>query len=429
MKRQRIQRSRSFPTRAFLVAISVVCIGLAVSAGYSFLMLVRFRDQILNSQGHNIAAAIDRQTRGPGRRDNLAVWQAVMEEGLQANRTLVAFIVLVDRSGRVLASAGEASGDVPGAPSKPMSFRQSALYMFEEVLPSPLHARRGMVSEPDGWRIRIGLYTSPAASIMRQAYVHLLMAGVAIVTLLGLTFYFLRTLRRFLELKMREESERHLAALGKMAATLAHEIRNPLGAMKGLTQVVQEELPKDYSAQALMQTVVSEAERLEQLVVDLLTFARPRDSQINRFDVQELIAGVRDMLQSKLAEAKITVDVVSDADSLIIQSDENGVRQVLLNVLLNAIDASPQGGVVTVAARRNEAAKQVTIEIDDNGAGLGDRDPEELFQPFMTTKVKGTGLGLAVSRQIVERLGGSITLANRPEGGARCTIRLPVGVR
>jgi C4-dicarboxylate-specific signal transduction histidine kinase len=78
-----------------------------------------------------------------------------------------------------------------------------------------------------------------------------------------------------------------------------------------------------------------------------------------------------------------------------------------------------------VAVKHNEEGKQVMIDVEDNGTGLGDRDPEDLFQPFMTTKMKGTGLGLAVSRQIVERLGGSITLSNRREGGARCAIKLP----
>jgi signal transduction histidine kinase len=420
------RRSGSFPTRAFLVAISLVCVGLVVSAVHGFLTLARLRDEVLRNRGHEIASRIDAQTRGPGRRNNLDVWQAVLEENWQLYRNSIAFVVLLDHAGRPLATAGESRADAPDAPSAEVNFQGSTLFLFEEDLPAPPPLRRSHAPEAVGWRLRIGLYTSPADAIRRQAHVHLVVAAVAIITLLGLAFYFLRTLRRFLELKAREESERHLAMLGRMATTLAHEIRNPLGAMKGLTQVVQEELPKDHNAQALMQTVVSEAERLEQLVIDLLTFARPRDSVINRFNVRELIADVSAMLQAKLVDAAVTVKVVTGADSLLVQSDENGLRQVLLNVLLNAIEASPPGGVVTVAARRDAGGQQVVIDIDDNGAGLGDRDPEEFFQPFMTTKVKGTGLGLPISRQIVERVGGKMTLANRPEGSARCTIRLPV---
>lgn len=428
MTAQPARRSGSFPTRAFLVAISVVCVGLAVSAVYSFRALTRLRDEVLRHRGHEIATAIDAQTRGPGRRNNLSVWQAVLEETWQTYRNSVAFVVLLDHSGRPLATAGDSLADVPEAPSADGDVRGTTLFLFEEALPAPPPLHGSLRTGAAGWRLRLGLYTSPADAILRQAYIHLVIAAIAIITLLGLAFYFLRTLRRFLELKAREESERHLATLGRMAATLAHEIRNPLGAMKGLTQVVQEELPKDHNAQALMQTVVSEAERLEQLVVDLLTFARPRDSQISRFDVSAVLADVNAMLQSKLAAGEVAVNIMTNGDSLIIQSDENGLRQVLLNVLLNAIEASPRGGVVTVAARRNEASRQVVVEVDDSGAGLGDRDPEDFFQPFVTTKLKGTGLGLAISRYIVERSGGTITLANRPEGGARCTIRLPVGL-
>jgi two-component system sensor histidine kinase HydH len=258
---------------------------------------------------------------------------------------------------------------------------------------------------------------------MRQAYIHLLVAGVTITMLLGLTIYFLRTLRQYLQLKSREESERHLAALGKMAATLAHEIRNPLGAMKGLTQVAQEEMSEEHNLHSIMQTVISEAERLEQLVTDLLMFARPREPQISLFNLNRLFEDIRVMLQSRLNEKKITLNMISEKDSLEIWSDENGFRQVLLNVLINAIEASSQGGVVT--ARCYEDFKQVVIEVEDRGMGLGNQDPEELFHPFITTKMKGSGLGLAISRQIVECIGGTITLATYPEGGVRCTIRIP----
>ncbi len=427
MSKPPIQKWGTFPTQVFLVVVGVVCLGLAASAAHGFLTLSRLHNEVLRNRGHEIVEFIDRETRGPGRRSNPVIWKEVMEESWETNQNSVAFLILRDQSGQVLASAGARPDTEPGGS---MDIRESDLYVFEEVLPSPRHPPRGITElDPDGWRLRVGLYTSPADAIKQQAYVHLLVAAVAILMLLVLTFYFLRTLRRFLELQARQQSERHLAALGKLAATLAHEIRNPLGAMKGLTQVIQEELPRDHRAQTLMQTVVSEAERLEQLVVDLLTFARPRDSQINRFDLRALIADVRSMLESKLTEAQVTIDTVIEPEPLVIQSDENGVRQVLLNILLNAIDASSCGGRITVSARRDEGARQVMIEIDDNGAGLGDRDPEELFQPFVTTKVKGTGLGLAVSRQIVERSGGTMTLANRSEGGARCTIRLPVSVR
>jgi two-component system NtrC family sensor kinase len=100
----------------------------------------------------------------------------------------------------------------------------------------------------------------------------------------------------------------------------------------------------------------------------------------------------------------------------------------LLNVLINAVDASPAGGEVVLRIVRGEGNRSIVIEIDDSGRGLGDSDPDDLFQPFVTTKARGTGLGLAISRQIVERLRGSLTLENNSKGGARCSIRLPLRV-
>jgi two-component system sensor histidine kinase HydH len=275
-------------------------------------------------------------------------------------------------------------------------------------------------------RLRIGIYSSSADDIRWQALTHLLTNSLAILTLIVLARYFLRTLRHFLQLKAREESARHLTALGSMAATLAHEIRNPLGAMKGLTQLAQETLPGDHKTQSLMSTVVREAERLEKLVTDLLSFARPRETQISRFDFRGLLSETRDMLRPKLEAAGIRLEIDAGEEELAVDSDEAGLRQILLNLLLNAIDASPAGGVIRAGARYDETQQHAIAEIADSGPGLLGRSPEELFEPFTTTKVKGTGLGLAISRQIAGRLGGTLELADRQGGGVVCTLTIPV---
>lgn len=282
-----------------------------------------------------------------------------------------------------------------------------------------------MSAQISGWRVRVGLYTATADFIQRQAVIQVLVTSVAVLTLLVLAYYLLQMLQRFIELKNREQSEHHLTALGTMSAALAHEIRNPLGAMKGLTQLVQEDLPKDHGAQALMQTVVGEAERLEALVSDLLSFARPRQPSLNEFDYAHLLRDVKTMLEPKLQEADKSLELTVRPEPFMIHSDEHGLRQVLLNTLLNAVDFTPRGGKIILRARREEGGRTIVTEIDDSGPGIGDRDPEELFEPFVTTKTKGTGLGLAVSRRIVEGLGGTIRLDNLGAAGARCTIRLP----
>jgi two-component system sensor histidine kinase HydH len=302
------------------------------------------------------------------------------------------------------------------------------VYIFEFLLYQRTEQEnpRGFVPHMAGWRIRIGLLNSQAAFITKQARIDIAVASVAIIALLLLAFYLIRTSKRFVALKAREESERNLASLGRMAATLAHEIRNPLGAMKGLTQVIQEETPKDHKSYSMIGTVISEAERLEQLVSDLLTFSRPHTAQITDIDLKRLLDDVISMAQASRADSEVVIRTSLPESSITLKSDENGLKQVLLNVLLNAIEASPKGGTVSVAASTDIKRKQVSILIEDHGEGIGDRNPDELFQPFTTTKVKGSGLGLSVSKQILDRLGGEITLTNAVDGGARCRIDLPM---
>lgn len=440
------QRLSSFPTGFFILMVVLVCVGLAASAAYDFLRLERLRAEYLNNIAAGIASDIEMQLRGPGRA-NFSEWQRLFAESIGSRGSVVAFMALLDESGQVAAEEGDRFAPAFNAAPGFVSTQGTRLLVYEKVVSFPragpgagmgpgmgggmgpgLGAGMGPGKgrRPQSMRLRIGMYTSSADFIRWRAFSHLAINGVAILMLIALARYFLRTLRKFLQLKAREESARNLTALGAMAATLAHEIRNPLGAMKGLTQLAQEDLPGEHKTQSLMSTVVREAERLEQLVTDLLTFARPKDPQITRFDYAKLLQEVAGGLQPKLDAAGVTIRIAPGPETLVIDSDENGLRQILLNVLLNAVDVTPPGGAVQVRMQRDEKARNLVTEVDDAGPGLGGRDPEELFQPFTTTKVKGTGLGLSISRQIADRLGGTLVLSERPGGGARCTLNLPL---
>jgi len=173
--------------------------------------------------------------------------------------------------------------------------------------------------------------------------------------------------------------------------------------------------------------VVNEAERLEKLVTNLLDFARKKEPQISEFNLAELLSDLKTMLQSQLEASGTSLALSLNANPLYVRSDPAGLRQILLNVLRNAIDASPANGVVGLTAVRKADDKLLIIQVDDTGAGLSQKTSDELFQPFVTTKVRGTGLGLAVSKQIVESLGGRLNLENLPQGGARCSIIIPMG--
>jgi two-component system sensor histidine kinase HydH len=329
-------------------------------------------------------------------------------------------LALVDGSDRLLAfsslvgQGGQAEFD--------RLRRDPGVWAFErEIIPRRQDAPGAR--EVHGRRLVIGLRTEPAAFIYRAATLHLAAAALGIVSLIGLAAYFQRAWDQLLKLKAREESERSLAGLGRLAATLAHEIRNPLGAIKGLTQVVQEQLPRDDAAREHLSTVVDEAERLEKLVEDLLLFARPREPKLRPVGLLEELNGVRQMMEADLASRGVSIRVTAENGEVRCQSDADGLHQVLLNVLRNAMEASPAGGEISVSVIRS--GKFGRIVVDDQGPGLSE-EPTTLFEPFKTSKLRGTGLGLSVSKQIVERLGGSIQLENRPDGGARCIISAPV---
>jgi signal transduction histidine kinase len=410
------------PRRLIIIVICVLCLGLLGSALFTFVTLSRLRTYYFSNRGHEIASAIEAQVRGPGRRNNPAFWQSIFETNHGNYSSSVAFLALMDSNGNSLASVGK----LPGGSPESAGATTGDIYFFEEMLPQPRNPRGEGGHATAGWRIRVGLNTADADFIRQMAILQLIVSGLAMAALIALSIYLIRMLNRFMELKAREAAEAQLKSLGTMSASLAHEIRNPLGAMKGLTQLAQEELPADHAAQTHLRTVVNEAERLEKLVTDLLDFARTKEPQISEFNLAELLSDIKLMLQSRLDALKAELRFSIDPNPFFLQSDPAGLRQVLLNVLINALDITPTSGIVALTAMHKEDHKSILIRIDDTGEGFGQKNPEELFQPFVTTKARGTGLGLAVSKQIVESLGGSLNLENLPQGGARCSIMLPM---
>jgi signal transduction histidine kinase len=409
-----------FPTRLIVVIVAVLGLGIIGSAIFTFITFLRLQTSYLSNRGHEVAAALEGQARGPGRRNNPIFWQSLLESNYATYSGSVAFLALVDQKGSTLAFKGP-EGQVPDvAPKSP-----PGVYIFEEPLARPRIPHSEASSNVAGWRILIGLYTAETKAIQRQAVLQLAISGLAAVALVVLAVRLIRMLNRYLELKSREGEEAQLKALGVMAASLAHEIRNPLGSMKGLTQLAQEDLPPNHPAQPKLQTVVSEAERLEGLVTDLLDFAHAKEPQVGELDLAALLSGLKTMLEPRAESSGVQLQVSTDAAPFLIRSDAAGLRQVVLNVLMNALDATPEKGTVKVIARYGDAQKSAIIQVDDSGQGLGPGNPEELFQPFVTTKARGTGLGLAISKQITERLGGTLTLENLPETGTRCSITLP----
>ena len=221
-----------------------------------------------------------------------------------------------------------------------------------------------------------------------------------------------------------------LAAVGQMAAGIAHELRNPLMAMKILVQAASEASPPNLADRDLV-VLEEEITRLERSAETFLDFARPPEIERRTFDLKLLAGQVIDLVSPRASRQGIQIACdFPEGQSIPIRADMGQVRQVLLNLLLNALDAMPQGGQVSVRIETaddagNGSSGWVTVRVRDAGCGLPSELGSKIFEPFVSTKPTGIGLGLSICKRIVESHGGQIQAGNRPEGGAEFTIRLP----
>ena len=217
-----------------------------------------------------------------------------------------------------------------------------------------------------------------------------------------------------------------LAALGQLAAAIAHEVRNPLAVVRSAAQGLTETLPHaDASGQRAASFIIAEVDRLSSVVSSLLAFARPLQLNPRPVPLAEVVVRATDLAASDLATRGVRLQREQAPSLPTITADGDLVCQVLLGLLSNAAEAVAPGGSVTVEARG--AGDGVELAVSDDGPGIPTEIRGRIFEPFFTTRPRGTGLGLAVARQIVEAHGGTIDVGDRAGGGARFTVRLPVG--
>jgi len=229
-----------------------------------------------------------------------------------------------------------------------------------------------------------------------------------------------------------------LAALGEMAAGLAHEIRNPLGAIKGAAQFLRPGQVAGDDAD-LMQVIIDEVNRLNGVVSEFLDYSRPLRSSAQPVDVNDILEHTLRLLESQGLPRNIKVDLSLDASIGPAWGDSEQLTQVFLNLALNALQAMPKGGTLTVRSGRppprwrfadvsddeQQDSTAVEVRFRDTGAGIPEEAKERIFIPFYTTKEKGTGLGLAICQRIVKAHNGSITVESKPGAGTEFTVRLP----
>ncbi len=227
------------------------------------------------------------------------------------------------------------------------------------------------------------------------------------------------------ELEQQLIASGRLVSLGELTASMAHEFNNPLGIVLGFTQDLLGDMDPSDPNYKFLQIIDEEAKRCEKIVQDLLEFARPRSAEFIRTDVNELIKKTLDMVSSRLFKQKVEAIMEIAADLPPIHADPQQLQQVLANLCLNALDAMPDGGKLTVAAEV-EVPGRLTITVADTGFGIDAVTLHKIFQPFFTAKKrKGLGLGLPVCERIIKAHGGSIEVQSVPYEGATFRIHLP----
>ncbi len=266
------------------------------------------------------------------------------------------------------------------------------------------------LTTPDGFAVRIGYSVSHLLSEENQA------TGL-IITFQDLT-----------EIRSMEESVRRkdrLAAVGRVAAGLAHEIRNPLGAMRGAIQVLESRMPPESLQAGLMDIILKESDRLNNIITNFLGYARPAAGDFTETDIGEAIRSTIVLLSHSpdVKESHILTTDLSEKPT-VISADPTQIKQIFWNLARNALQAMPEGGSLNVALEQIPN-NRIRIRFEDTGSGMSPEQVEQLFEPFSNSTTGGTGLGLSIVYQIVKDHNGAINVRSREGAGTIITVELP----
>ncbi len=219
-------------------------------------------------------------------------------------------------------------------------------------------------------------------------------------------------------------SER-LAALGRLAAGVAHEIRNPLSSIKGFATILEARLHADEQGRQLAHVLAQEVDRINRVVSELLDFAGPADLQRSPCACRELLQRVLQLVEPDALQQNVRIESVVEPEDLVLNVDPDRFAQVLLNLFLNSLQAMEEGGVLRVQALSE--GEHVLLRVADTGVGISEEDLPHVFDPYFTTKPRGVGLGLANAHKIVQAHGGDIEVQSLPGRGTTFTLRLAGG--
>ncbi|MBI2835119.1 MAG: sensor histidine kinase [Acidobacteria bacterium] len=268
-------------------------------------------------------------------------------------------------------------------------------------------------------------------------------AEIGIFYVIGVTVGLLSSAQRRITAKYRETavslershkdllaSQEHLrraerlSVLGQVAAGLAHEIRNPLAGLKGALEIIASRVPPNSPEAEFAGIAARDAARLDGLVTDFLTYARPRDPELQDVDLHTVIEHVVTVIRPEAERASVRVAVEPSGSPISVRVDREQMAQVFLNVVLNAVQASRFGGTVRIQERADSG--WAIAEVSDEGPGIPPEYLARIFDPFFTTRQRGTGLGLAISQRIVQAHGGTIEVRSSSTAGSTFRVQLPL---
>ncbi|MEJ7617954.1 MAG: ATP-binding protein [Pyrinomonadaceae bacterium] len=267
-------------------------------------------------------------------------------------------------------------------------------------------------SKPDGTRLHLGFSIVP------------LVAETGETTGLVVTFQDLTHIRALEEQSRRQD---RLAAIGRVSAGIAHEIRNPLAAMRGSVQMLRADMDDDPNSGELMEIVLRESDRLNRIITDFLLYARPRPCEPTISDLRQPLREVMALLRNspETHPEHVFVENLPSAP-LMACFDAAQLRQVFWNLAKNALQAMPHGGTLSLSMTRTPAG-HLQVSFVDTGCGIPSEQQEKMFEPFSSSKANGTGLGLSIVYQIVQDHGGQINVRSREGAGTAISLELPAG--
>jgi len=230
-----------------------------------------------------------------------------------------------------------------------------------------------------------------------------------------------------------------LAVVGELTSSLAHELRNPLGTIQGIVEILNEELPPETKKTEFFQILIQETGRMSSVVENYLNFARSQKRADSHYDAREIIQNTCLILASRARKERIRLQEEIPEQPVILKGDPNDLRQVLVNLMLNSIEAMPVPGVITISAQlynTNEKPAEtienaheqtfLRLSVKDQGVGIEADTLDKIFQPFYTTKEKGTGLGLSIVKRIADQQHWQIKVNSQPQQGTEVLLKIPL---